>query len=293
MDKFCLICKLLCGLCLVSSMVCGQSLLRADSLLRENNYALAAVYYEKALFEQSTQPIVSVEAYRVLQNNLLHKKIQCQKSLRVFEEAWETAQRFDLNELNDTLTFKYRYETTLCGYLSGHYEEAYGQLQQTRYYVQDTTLTEGLKIIEIMLLNELGHWEESKAAFRKYAAQNQLFLDVDNLYREVKKKPKSADKAQLLSFIFPGLGQVYAGYPAKGIVSMGLQAFALSFGVYHVWHRYYFIGFFTGAGLFQSFYFGGARRAGIMAEETNRKRKARHNQKMRSLLVDTENKKRK
>ncbi|MFN3381340.1 MAG: hypothetical protein ACK41O_17910, partial [Runella zeae] len=256
----------------------------ADSLLRQNNYALAAVYYEKALFEQSTQPIVSVEGYRLLQNNLLHKKIQCQKSLRVFEEAWETAQRFDLNEPNDTLMFKYRYETTLCGYLSGHYEEAYGQLQQTRYYVQDTTLTEGLKIIEIMLLNELGRWDESKAAFQKYAAQNQLFLDIDNLYREVKKKPKSADKAQLLSFIFPGLGQVYAGYPAKGIVSMGLQALALSFGVYHVWHRYYFIGFFTGAGLFQSFYFGGARRAGIMAEETNRKRKARHNQTMRSLL---------
>jgi hypothetical protein len=87
------------------------------------------------------------------------------------------------------------------------------------------------------------------------------------------------------------LGQIYAGYPKEGLVSAGLQALSLGFGVYHVLNRYYFIGFFTGAGLFQTFYFGGARRASLMAEETNRKRKARNNQKLRAILVENEQKK--
>ena len=94
-----------------------------------------------------------------------------------------------------------------------------------------------------------------------------------------------------MSFLMPGLGQIYAGYAKEGLVSAGLQALALGFGVYHVLNRYYMIGFFTGAGLFQTFYFGGARRASIMAEETNRKRKARNSQKIRALLVENEQKK--
>jgi len=87
------------------------------------------------------------------------------------------------------------------------------------------------------------------------------------------------------------LGQAYAGFPKEALASAGLQALALGFGIYHVLNRYYLIGFFTGAGLFQSFYFGGARRAATMAEETNRKRKARNSQKIRAILIENEQKK--
>lgn len=292
MNKFCLICRFLSALFLISREGIAQSLQMADSLINGREYALAAVYYEKALFDQNQQlEAFSIDAFRIKTNNLLYQKIQCQKALRAFEDAWQTAQRFDLNEFNDTLQFKLRYEAALCGYLSQRYNEAYGQIQQARFYISDTTLTVALDVLEILTLNELERWEESKTLFRRYAARNQLTIQVDDLYSFIKKKPKNPDKAQLMSFLMPGLGQVYAGYPKEGLVSAGLQALALGFGVYHVLEHYYFIGFFTGAGLFQTFYFGGARRAALMAEETNRKRKARNSQKIRALLVENEQKK--
>lgn len=292
MNRFCLICRYLSVLFLISNESRAQARQMADSLMKGHEYALAAVYYEKALFDQNQQvDTVSSENFRILTNTLLNQKIQCQKALRTFEDAWQTAQRFDLNEPNDTLQFRLRYEGALCGYLSQRYNEAYGQIQQTRFYIRDTTLTASLDVLEILTLNELERWDESKVVFQRYVARNQLTIQVDKLYDFLKKKPKNPDKAQLLSFLLPGLGQIYAGYPKEGLVSASLQALSLGFGVYHVLNRYYFIGFFTGAGLFQTFYFGGARRASLMAEETNRKRKARNNQKLRAVLVENEQKK--
>ncbi len=292
MDRFCLICRFLCVLFLTNSNAFGQDSLTADSLMAVGQFDLASVYYEKVLFDRSRQPDAAAsDAYRVVINDLLRKKIQCQKYQKHFEDAWQTAQRIDLNEPNDTLQFGLRYEVALCGYLSGHYGEAHGQILQTRFYIADSTLFSPLDVLEILTLNELDRWAESKEVFKRYATRHQLSVNVDELYSFLKKKPKSPEKAQLLSFIIPGVGQMYAGFPKEGLVSVGLQTLALGFGVYHVWHRYYLIGFFTGAGMFQAFYFGGARRAELMAEETNRRRKAKNNQKIRTVLIESENKK--
>jgi len=273
---------------LISNRTPAQTI--ADSLFAKKDYALAAVYYEKQLFDQN----LTVEIPSDLQartNDLLNKKIQCQKVLKSFEEAWQTAQRLDLSEPNDTLQFKQRYELALCGYLAQRYNEAHGQIQQTRFYIQDSTLTTSLDVLEILTLNELDRFQESKVLFERYALKNGLQINSNELYNFLKKKPKNPDKAQLLSFLMPGLGQAYAGFPKEALASAGLQALALGFGIYHVLNRYYLIGFFTGAGLFQSFYFGGARRAATMAEETNRKRKARNSQKIRAILIENEQKK--
>ena len=150
MNRFCLICKFLSVLFLISNESRTQARQMADSLMKGHEYALAAVYYEKALFDQNHQvDTVISENFRLLTNTLLNQKIQCQKALRTFEDAWQTAQRFDLNEPNDTLQFKLRYEGALCGYLSQRYNEAYGQIQQTRFYTRDTTLTASLDVLEI------------------------------------------------------------------------------------------------------------------------------------------------
>ncbi|WP_169704725.1 hypothetical protein [Runella slithyformis] len=270
----------------------AQVSLTGDSLMAAGQFDLAAVFYEKDLFDRSQRTdSVNADTYRLVVNDLLLKKIQCQKYLKRFEDAWQTAQRMDLSEANDSLQYRLRYEVALTGYLSRHYGEAHGQILQTRFYVRDSTLLASLDVLEILTLNELERWEESKEIFRRYAVRNGITTDVEELYKFLKKKPKSPEKAQLLSFIMPGVGQMYAGYPKEGLVSIGLQTLALGFGVYHVWHRYYLIGFFTGAGMFQAFYFGGARRAELMAEETNRKRKAKNNQLLRTVLIESENKK--
>lgn len=287
MNRFYSICKFLFVLCLISREGLTQS---PDSLMAQQNYGLAAVLYEKQIFEL-TQSALSEDSLRQTYNQLLTRKIQAQKSERSFEDAWQTAQRFDLSEPDNSIAFRMRYETILCGYLAQHYNETYGLLQQTKFYTQDSLLSEALQVVEILTLNELERWTESKAVFQQYAARKGLNINADELYKFLKKKPKNPDKAQLLSFLMPGLGQVYAGYPKAGIVSLGLQAIALGFGVYHVWHKYYFIGFFTGAGMFQTFYFGGGRRAAIMAETTNKKRKAANNQRIRTVVIGAETKK--
>ncbi len=292
MHRFYLICRFLCVLFLINKGGIAQVSQMGDSLSKAGQFDLAAVYYEKALFDQSRRlDSMNADIYRLSANDLLFKKIQCQKYLKRFEEAWLTAQRIDLNEPNDTLQFRLRYELALCGYLSRHYGEAHGQILQTRFYVRDSTLFSALDVLEILTLNELDRWPESKEIFKRYVVRNQLSINADELYDFLRKKPKSPEKAQLLSFVMPGVGQMYAGFPMQGLVSVGLQTLALGFGVYHVWHRYYLIGFFTGAGMFQAFYFGGARRAELMAEETNRKRKAKNNQKIRAVLIEGENKK--
>lgn len=292
MSRFCLICKFLCVLFLISKGGIAQVSLTADSLMAAGQYELASVYYEKSLYDQSQRTdFINTASYRLVFNDLLLKKIQCQKYLKHFEDAWQTSQRIDFNEPNDSLQYRLRYEVALTGYLSRHYAEAHGQILQTRFYVRDSSFFSSLDVLEILTLNELERWPESKELFRKYAARNHLTTDIEELYRFLRKKPKSPEKAQLLSFIMPGVGQMYAGYPKEGLVSIGLQTLALGFGVYHVWHRYYLIGFFTGAGMFQAFYFGGARRAELMAEETNRKRKAKNNQLLRTVLIESENKK--
>lgn len=292
MNRFCLICRFLCVLFLISRCGVAQVSVTADSLMSAGQYDVATVFYEKALYDQSQRiDSVNTDRYRLVINELLLRKIQCQKYLKHFEDAWQTAQRIDLNEPNDSLQYRLRYEVVLAGYLSGHYGEAHGQILQTRFYVRDSSLLASLDVLEILTLNELERWEESKEVFRRYAARNGMAMNMDELYGFLKKKPKSPEKAQLLSFLMPGVGQMYAGYPKEGLVSIGLQTLALGFGVYHVWHRYYLIGFFTGAGMFQAFYFGGARRAELMAEETNRKRKTKNNQRLRAVLIESENKK--
>jgi len=252
-------------------------------------FDLAAVYYEKALFDQ-IQRIDSInpDAYRFTVNGLLLKKIQCQKYLKHFEDAWQTAQRIDLNEPNDSLQYRLRYEIALTGYLSQHYGEAHGQILQTRFYVRDSSLLSSLDVLEILTLNELERWTESKEIFRRYAARNRLTTDVEELYGFLKKKPKSPEKAQLLSFVMPGVGQMYAGYPKQGIVSIGLQTLALGFGVYHFINKYYLISFLSATNLFQIFYFGGAKRAVLMAQETNFKNKSQNNQRVKQTIFDFE-----
>lgn len=287
MNRFYSICKFLFVLSLISRGGLTQS---PDSLIAPKEYGLAAVLYEKQIFELS-QSVLSEDSLRRTYNLLLRKKIQAQKSQRTFEDAWQTAQRFDLSEPDKALEFGMRYETVLCGYLAQRYNETYGQLQQAKFYTQDSLLTESLQVLEILTLNELERWTESKEIFRRYAARKGLNIEVDELYKFVKKKPKNAEKAQLLSFFMPGLGQVYAGYPKEGFFSLGLQALALGFGVYHVWQKYYFIGFLSGASLFQSLYFGGGRRAAIMAETINRKQKVTNNQQIRQVVLEAETKK--
>jgi TM2 domain-containing membrane protein YozV len=143
--------------------------------------------------------------------------------------------------------------------------------------------------LEILSYNELRQWSEAKKVFANYSKNAKV---TDSLYAfEKKPRLRSITKAHTLSMIIPGMGQWYAGYPSKGLVSLGIQAGSLAFGVYSAWHGFYFSGFFTGAGLFNTFYQGGGRYASALAERKNAELTQRYNFPIRRYVLEEERKK--
>jgi TM2 domain-containing membrane protein YozV len=164
-------------------------------------------------------------------------------------------------------------------YLSQQYSEAHFQAQVAKSSEILEAYIKEIRLLEILSLHELSRWEEAQILAKDWATLYAPTIDVEKTYS--KKPPfKKVERAKLLSTIVPGLGQVYAGYPFQGLSSLLLQSASLGFGVYSVVNEYYLSGFFTGAGLFQAFYFGGIRHTEFLAEKRNVFLKNRYNQKL-------------
>lgn len=278
-----LICVFLCGTFLTTKAQPLGSY--ADSLWRAKDYRNAALAFEYQYFTANT------DAQR---NEALLQKTWCYKALKQFDKAQKTAERIALPSLrNDTAQAAVYYELALCAYLAEHYNESLHFVLQGRHFIKDSSLTANLLPLEILSLNELRRWDEGKAKFEQYAQQNGIGASQrDSLYRFVRNpRLRNPDKAHLLSMIFPGAGQWYAGYPSKGITSLAIQTLSLGFGVYSFWHKYYFSGFFTGAGLFNMFYQGGGRYAYYLAQEKNKQLTRRYNDPIKQTIIRTEQQK--
>ena len=133
-------------------------------------------------------------------------------------------------------------------------------------------------------------WREAQSAMEKYFIYTvNDSLELQETFMQLKKKIKHAskyrnpEKASKLSFV-PGLGQLYAGYPAEGLFSFMLNAGALTFGVYHVLNGFPFTGYFGGAGILQAFYFGGQNRAATLSIRRNEKNRRNMSSKMVSFM---------
>jgi hypothetical protein len=86
------------------------------------------------------------------------------------------------------------------------------------------------------------------------------FADADRLHEPIPRK------ATNLSYVFPGLGQFYAGDVKNGLNSMGLAAGLVALGI-QVGLRYTFVdALLLVVPWFQRYYLGGAERAGLLAE---------------------------
>lgn len=293
MNRFYLICTFLCApffhkLTAQSWQIARQT---ADSLFAQQQYATAGVEYERTLFLLTELPdsVVMADSARLIAQGILLQKTFCHKAARNFEAAQKTIFRTDANNLPEAFAFRLRYEKALCAYLNQQYDEAQRQILQTRLLVKDTLLAQQLDWLEIVTLNELSRWDESSTLYRQYIRRQNLPDTVNDNYL-LAKRPKIRDprKAGLLSTVMPGTGLLYAGSLREGVVSATLQAGLLTFGVFSWINGYPISGFLTGGGLFQTFYFGGIKRAERMAETNNRKKKENYNRKLRSAVLDRE-----
>lgn len=230
-----------------------------DSLFAAGDYLAARVAYERAIF--STNLIRDV-------NSLLFKKSRCFTKEEKFNEAYETLMRGNLFEGTDSVKRLMYYESILTSYLAGKYDLTLGRLKEARYYFPDINTRE-TDLIELLALAELHQWKESQEKHLAYCKIHQQKVDSALFTSIINFKPKNPRKAELLSMLVPGSGQVYAGYPLKGLMSLLLNGSLIYFSVYSFSNGYIWSGAFTGVGLFFFFYNGGAAYAGQLAEQRN------------------------
>ncbi|MFN8357798.1 MAG: hypothetical protein U0Y10_25285 [Spirosomataceae bacterium] len=287
MSKLFLICTSLFVLFLTDTY--AQLGHQADSLASLRQFDLAELEYERTIFElnESSDSVLTSKKQRLV-NELLLRKTYCQKTRGDFAAASRTTQRFDLQD--DSLQYSLRYETILCAYLSGQYEEAYSQVQQLKHYLQDSTLWAKVGFLEVLSLVDMGNYDEAKQVLKRYCVANgRADTPVDSLFLKVGKKQfKNLNKAKTLATFMPGAGLVYAGSIREGVTSLALQAAALGYGVFSILDGYYFSGFLTGFGLFQAFYFGGIRRTESILIQHNQAKRAAFSKQIRQLVLQIE-----
>lgn len=218
---------------------------------------------------------------------LLQKSRLYQRSSRL-QEAIQTLQRANLYEGEDSIRSKIYTQLAYYHYLSQEYKKAQSYLMENAYYFSGTALAEQNLYLEILTHLQLLEWEVAREKFHQFASIYTL-SDEEAKYFETHSLPrlKDPEKAVSISHYLPGIGQWYAGYPGKALVSGGIQAAFVGFGLYNFYTGYFFSGAFTGIGLFYTFYTGGARHAGYLAEETNKKLVDVFNKPLIELILAT------
>lgn len=252
----------------------------ADSLFDIGEYNYAKLEYERVVYSSGDQETV---------NLALLKKGYCLKKLGEFSKAYKTIERANLFSGNDSLNFTLRFEIALNAYLAKEYNVALNQLKQVEYFTPDSLMKNEALYLHILSLNELQQWTEAKEKFNAYAQLNNLKENPDEVYGFL-HKPRIRDpkKAQTLSYILPGVGQMYAGYFGKGLFSSVVQLGLISFGAYNIYKGSFFTGAFTGIGLFYAFYSGGIRHAKFLTEKRNKEKIEKYNAGVREIIIRTE-----
>lgn len=287
-NGFCLICIFLCGT--LSEGVNAQTeklMERADSLFDSGNYFEASIAYERVYF------VAEVPLARITANL---KKTQALKQLGEYEKAHGDLRRSLTYRGEDSLRLEVLYEMAICAYMGGDPDDAYGLLRQFRHLSgqgsgQRVYLLEGLALAELMQWDALSdHLENWVLCFSNDTglADEKLQRFAEILTEKEQQARRDPEKARLWSTLIPGSGQVYAGEAGWGLLNAFSQLASLGAFSAMALNGYYVAAVFAGLGPFQSFYFGGIRQAGLMAEAHEKSRREKTLAAVREFLFNLE-----
>lgn len=240
----------------------GSAQGRADSLFGRSEYFEAAIAFEQEAFEAGRSVDRTVP---------LLKKAYCYKALGEYQEALDITSRITRYD-SDSLRKMVMYERILLAYLLEDYPLAQNELIKWDLRFEE----DDLQVLPMKFLVQvsLGQIDEARALLNERHEDLQLTVSQAASLLPEKWKLKNTRKAYNLSLFLPGVGQMYAGHFFKGVVSGTVQAGLVAFTAYHLYHGYFFSGGMTGAALLYTFYLGGARYAGQLAERNNEAKKA-------------------
>lgn len=253
--------------------------IKIDSLCNLDQHDLSLVFLEKEVFEAHTQQEKNVA---------LLKKAYCNKHTEKFKEATETLERTVPAASDDSIRFLIGYELAINYYLHQNYTKSLLSIIQLKNSIDSSELLNKVIYLEILLAHENLNWDKAYSLTNEMGFSDPIFNDsINTLYSNIKKmKLKDPEKAENLSYFIPGAGQIYAGKVFRGITSLVIQSGLLGFAGYSFLNGYYFSGTFTGVSLFYVFYMGGARHAGYLADEYNKKVIKENRGKIENYLLE-------
>jgi tetratricopeptide (TPR) repeat protein len=253
------------------SVICsGQNniFLRADSLTEVGNFDLANLEYERIRFQYPESPEAFTAGI---------KKGLNQKAAGKYKEATHTFQLLFVDTLSEVKKFEVLYHKAVCSYLAGNLQETHRSLEHLNYWVKDSLLLIPTLPLQALLYAHCEYYPESA---EKYEAAKKYFSRDGGAFRVVSSERdldlKNPEKARRLSLIFPGAGQVYAGYFWKGLSSLLIQTVWAGYAVLSYSQGLYFTGTLSGVSLFLRFWTGGARLAEKLANQKNNSKKQKY-----------------
>ena len=258
---------------------------KADSLFNAQQFYQAGNYYQKAYYySQSSENKITC----------ILNKIACLKQQAHFNEVDNIVSSIKLDNLSDSLLTELLGQGALCCYLANDFNKAESYLVKLEYNLGNKARLTQKNLLYSLILNELQRWDEAKNKLKDYVnkvvadstVKINYFTQIDSMYHKKNyPKLKKPERAQLLSYIFPGLGQLYAGAPLEGLSSLALNAFALSITGGAIYYKYYFSGLIAGEFLFGKLYSGGANRANFLAKKKNYERINKYNNSIKKISL--------
>ena len=285
-SAFCLTCIFLCGTYFVRGEGLSQdtTFCKGDTLFAQGQYFEAGIAYERVYF-YSEDPDVRARASL--------RKSQALKQQGEYARAVNDLQRSLPYTREDSLREAILYEMAFCSFLSGVYPQSFSLLKQLEVQYPEGQQPEAYSLLKGMVLVKMEDWEGFNEYLQEISAEDprdserdMLLNEIHNLLQESQwPAVRDPDKARMLSTFLPGSGHIYAGEPGQGILNGLSQMASLGTAVLLAYNQLYIGGFIVGLGMFQSFYFGGIRHAGELAEEKNQTEKDLYQGKLFALLI--------
>ncbi len=229
-------------------LCCAAILINAQS--NNLNNLQTELEYEQRIFKN----INNLDSLNIL---YINKAIYL-KDQKKYDKAIQTLNRINENDLSDSSKFRLYYEQAILNYLTNNYNEVELNLNKIKYFIGDTTFHNKLILLEILNLNNLQRWGESKFLLISELKNKSDSNIINEWYKQaLNLKLKKVKTAQTLQTFLPGTGHVYVGKTTHGIINAGLILSGLTWGAYNFYYGYYVTGVFTGFFISYVFYSGG------------------------------------
>jgi tetratricopeptide (TPR) repeat protein len=258
----------------------GTSVLKfANKLFAETNYNQALKEYQRYLFFNHGE-----------KNNPVYEKIaDCFFSLKKYENALEYYEHAFFQYTNDSLKNEMIFRKVNCLLLTARYINSFTEL----FSISDT-----LKGYFYMKKNfymgaayfGMENFEEAQKCFIRsvapaYMLQRQQIAEIFSSKRGLMSP--SPVKAEMMSAIIPGSGQVYSGNLKDGINSLVLTGGFFALGCVLTVNYTFLDGLLTAGPWFQRYYAGGCKNAYLMAKQKREKKRGILYKNVLSVIAST------